>query len=250
VCGPLLAPHAVGDIVTRAFAPASQASVLGGDYLGRDVLTRLLHGGKFSLGVAAAATTLGFLVGMTLGFVAAEIRGRFDLVVTWLLDLLLSFPPLLLALLVIAGLGSSLPVLVGTIAFIQCSRVARISRAVAMNIASLEFVEVARARGEPLYSVLAREILPNAVRPLAVEYGLRLSYAVLFMSSLSFLGLGIQPPDADWGSMVRQNLSGLYYGAPAAIFPALLICLLVVGVNLAVDWLAGGSDRYMSEELR
>ena len=249
--GPYLAPHAVGEIVARgAFAPASPASLLGGDYLGRDVLSRLLHGARYSLGVAAAATTLGFLAGLTGGFTAAEIRGRFDLAVTWLLDILLSFPPILLALLVIAGLGPTLPVLVGTIAFIQSARVARVARAVAMGIAALEFVEVARARGESLFSVLAREILPNAVRPLAVEYGLRLSYAVLFMSSLSFLGLGIQPPEADWGGMVRQNVSGLYYGAPAAIFPAVLIGLLVLGVNLTVDWLAAGSDRHLSEELR
>jgi peptide/nickel transport system permease protein len=249
--GPLLAPHAVGEIVARgAFAPASGASWLGADYLGRDVLSRLLHGARFSLGVAAAATTLGFLAGVAAGFAAAEIRGRFDLVVTWLLDVLLSFPPILLALLVIAGLGSSLPVLIGTIAFIQSSRVARVARAVAMGIAALEFVEVARARGESLFSILTREILPNAIRPLAVEYGLRLSYAVLFMSSLSFLGLGIQPPEADWGGMVRQNVSGLYYGAPAAIFPAALIGLLVLGVNLTVDWLSAGSDRHLSEELR
>jgi peptide/nickel transport system permease protein len=251
LAGPLVAPHGVGEIVARgAFAPASPTSFLGADYLGRDVLSRLLHGARFSLGVAAAATTLGFLAGLAVGFAAAEIRGRFDLVVTWLLDVLLSFPPILLALLVIAGLGSSLPVLIVTIAFIQSSRVARVARAVAMGIATLEFVEVARARGESLASVLTREILPNSIRPLAVEYGLRLSYAVLFMSSLSFLGLGIQPPEADWGGMVRQNVSGLYYGAPAAIFPAALIGLLVLGVNLTVDWLSAGSDRHLSEELR
>jgi peptide/nickel transport system permease protein len=249
--GAALAPHDVGEIVARrAFAPAGPSSWLGGDYLGRDVLSRLLHGARFSLGVAAAATTLGFLAGMGVGFAAAEVRGRFDLAVTWLLDVLLSFPPILLALLVIAGLGSSVPVLVGTMAFVQSPRVARVARGVALGIAALEFVEVARARGESLLSVLAREILPNAVRPLAVEYGLRLSYAVLFMSSLSFLGLGIQPPEADWGSMVRENVSGLYYGAPAAIFPAVLIGLLVLGVNLTVDWLSAGADRRMSEELR
>jgi peptide/nickel transport system permease protein len=249
--GSFIAPNTVSALVGGgAFAPAHDTAFLGNDYLGRDLLSRLLNGAKYSLGIAAVATTLGFLIGMTIGFSAAEIRGRYDTAVTWLIDILLSFPPILLALLVIAGLGSSLPVLIGTIAFIQSPRVARVSRAVAMGIATLEFVEVARARGESLLSVLAREIFPNSLRPLAVEFGLRLSYAVLFMSSLSFLGLGIQPPNADWGSMVRENLSGLYYGAPAAIFPAILIGILVLGINLTVDWLSAGSDQRISEELR
>lgn len=249
--GSFVAPNTPGALIGGGgFAPAHDAALLGNDYLGRDLLSRLLHGAKFSLGVAAAATALGFLIGMTIGFSAAEIRGRYDTAVTWIIDVLLSFPPILLALLVIAGLGSSLPVLIGTIAFIQSSRVARVSRSVAMGIAALEFVEVARARGESLISILVREIFPSSMRPLAVEFGLRLSYAVLFMSSLSFLGLGIQPPNADWGSMVRENLPGIYYGAPAAIVPAVLIGLLVVGINLTVDWLSGGSDRHTSEELR
>jgi peptide/nickel transport system permease protein len=251
VFGSFAAPNTPGALVGGGgFAPAHDAALLGNDYLGRDLMSRLLHGAKFSLGVALAATLLGFLIGMAVGFSAAEIRGRYDTVVTWVIDVLLSFPPILLALLVIAGLGSSLPVLIGTIAFIQSSRVARVSRSVAMGIAALEFVEVARARGESLISILVREIFPSSMRPLAVEFGLRLSYAVLFMSSLSFLGLGIQPPNADWGSMVRENLPGIYYGAPAAIIPAVLIGLLVVGINLTVDWLSGGSDRHTSEELR
>ena len=251
VFGSFVAPNTPGALVGGGgFAPAHDAALFSNDYLGRDLMSRLLHGAKYSLGVATAATLLGFLIGMTVGFSAAEIRGRYDTAVTWVIDILLSFPPILLALLVIAGLGSSLPVLIGTIAFIQCSRVARVSRSVAMGIAALEFVEVARARGESLFSILRREIFPSSMRPLAVEFGLRLSYAVLFMSSLSFLGLGIQPPNADWGSMVRENLPGIYYGAPAAIVPALLIGLLVVGINLTVDWLSGGSDRHTSEELR
>lgn len=251
VFGSFVAPNTPGALVGGGgFAPAHDAALLGNDYLGRDLISRLLHGAKFSLGVALAATVLGFLIGMAVGFSAAEIRGRYDAAVTWVIDVLLSFPPILLALLVIAGLGSSLPVLICTIAFIQCSRVARVSRSVAMGIAALEFVEVARARGESLISILVREIFPSSMRPLAVEFGLRLSYAVLFMSSLSFLGLGIQPPNADWGSMVRENLPGIYYGAPAAIIPAILIGLLVVGINLTVDWLSGGSDRHTSEELR
>jgi peptide/nickel transport system permease protein len=249
--GSFLAPHPPGDITPGgAFAPPSATALLGNDYLSRDLFSRLLDGARFSLGVAGLATCLGFLAGMSIGFSAAEIRGRLDAAVTWAIDVLLSFPPILLALIVIAGLGTSLPVLIGTIAFIQSPRVARVSRAVALGIATLEFVEAARARGEGLAAILIREIFPSTVRPLAVEFGLRLSYAVLFMSSLSFLGLGIQPPDADWGGMVRENLPGLYYGALASIVPGIMIGLLVLGINLTVDWLSAGADAQIAEELR
>lgn len=250
ISGTALAPNDPGDLVAGVFAPPGSALPLGSDYLGRDLLSRLLCGAKFSLGLAGTATCLGFLLGISLGFSAAELRGRFDLLVTWAIDVLLSFPPILLALLIIAGLGSSLPVLIGVIAFIQMPRVARVARSIAMGIAAADFVEVARSRGESLVSILLREILPNAVRPLSVEFGLRLSFAVLFISSLSFLGLGIQPPEADWGTMVRENLSGIYYGAPAAIMPALMIGFLVVGLNLTVDWLGGGADRHIADEFR
>jgi peptide/nickel transport system permease protein len=248
--GPLLAPYGVGDLAGDVFERPSSTFLLGTDVLGRDVLTRLLYGVRLTVGVALAATTLGFLIGMAVGFSAAEIRGRFDDVVTWLIDVFLSFPPILLALIVIASLSSSLPVLIGTIAVIHASRVARVGRAVAMNIAALEFVEVARARGEKLVSILVREIWPSTVRPLAVEFGLRLTYSILFLSSLSFLGLGIQPPDADWGSMVKENMNGLQTHAYLAVLaPVIAIGLLTVGVNLIVDWLGSQSGRSISEEL-
>jgi peptide/nickel transport system permease protein len=248
--GPLLAPHPVGQIVTDVFAPPSGEALLGGDVLGRDVLSRLLYGAQLTVGVALAATVAGFLLGMAVGFAAAEIRGRFDDVVTWGIDVLLSFPPILLALIVIAALSSDLYVLVATIAVIHASRVARVSRAIAMNIAALEFVEVARARGEKLFSILVREIWPSTIRPLAVEFGLRMTYSILFLSSLSFLGLGIQPPDADWGSMVRENLNSLRTGDYIAVLaPAIAIAVLTVGVNLIVDWLGSQSGRSISEEL-
>jgi peptide/nickel transport system permease protein len=249
--GSLLAPHSVSELIGGgAFGPPSEVAVLGTDYLGRDLLSRLLHGAKYSVGIAAAATCLGFLVGMAIGFAAAELRGAFDSTIGWLCDILLSFPALLLALLAITAVGSSIPVLVGSIAFIQLPRVIRVSRAVGIGISTLDFVEVARARGESLASILLREILPNSIRPLAVEFGLRMSFAVLFISSLSFLGMGIQPPEADWGSMVRENLPGIYYSAGAAVYPALLIAMLVLGINLTVDWLSGTSRGAASGEMR
>ncbi len=248
--GPLIAPYNVGQIVGDVFDSPNDQSLLGTDVLGRDILTRLLYGAQLTVGVALAATVLGFLLGMAIGFSAAEIRGRYDDFVTWLLDVFLSFPPILLALIVIAALSSDLWVLICTIAVIHASRVGRVGRAVAMNIAALEFVEVARARGEKLTSILVREIWPSTIRPLAVEFGLRLTYSILFLSSLSFLGLGIQPPDADWGSMVRENLNALQRGAYIAVLaPAFSIAILTVGVNLIVDWLGSQSGRSISKEL-
>jgi peptide/nickel transport system permease protein len=250
VFGPYLAPYKVGQIVTGVFGSPSAEAWMGGDALGRDIFSRLLYGARLTVGVALAATVAGFLLGMAVGFSAAEIRGRFDDVVTWGVDVFLSFPPILLALIVIAALSSDLTVLIATIAVIHASRVARVSRAIAMNIAALEFVEVARARGEKLISILVREIWPSTVRPLAVEFGLRMTYSILFLSSLSFLGLGIQPPDADWGSMVRENLNSLRTGDYIAVLaPAIAIGVLTVGVNLIVDWLGSHSGRSISEEL-
>ncbi len=248
--GPLLAPYNVGQIVGGVFDRPNDQTLLGTDVLGRDILTRLLYGAQLTVGVALAATVMGFLLGMAVGFSAAEIRGRYDDFVTWLLDVFLSFPPILLALIVIAALSSDLWVLICTIAVIHASRVGRVGRAVAMNIAALEFVEVARARGEKLTSILVREIWPSTIRPLAVEFGLRLTYSILFLSSLSFLGLGIQPPDADWGSMVRENLNALQRGTYIAVLaPAFSIAILTVGVNLIVDWLGSQSGRSISKEL-
>ena len=251
VAGPWLAPHEVGAIISEShFEAPGINTLLGTDMLGRDILSRLLYGARMTVGVALAATVLGFLIGMADGFSAAEIKGRYDDFMLWLADMMLSFPPLLLALIIIASLSSSLPVLICTIAVLHASRVARVSRAVAMNIAALEFVEVARARGESLVSILVREIWPSTIRPLAVEFGLRLTYSILFLSSLSFLGLGIQPPDADWGSMVRENLNALQTGTYLAVLlPAFSIAILTVGVNLIVDWLGAQSGRSISEEL-
>ncbi len=249
--GPFLAPYGVGEIVSASrFADPGGGAILGTDTLGRDVLSRLLHGAQLTVGLALAATVLGFLIGMGLGFSAAEIGGRYDDFATWLIDTMLSFPPILLALIVIASLSSDIPVLIGTIAALHFSRVARVGRAIAMNIAALEFVEVARARGERLWSILAREIFPSTIRPLAVEFGLRMTYSILFLSSLSFLGLGIQPPDADWGSMVQENRGGLQTKAYLPVLaPAFAIATLTVGVNLIVDWLGAQSGRGISEEL-
>lgn len=248
--GPLFAPHSASEILSpAAFAPPGDGRLLGTDYLGRDLLSRMLFGARLTLGIAFAATLIGFVAGVLVGFVAAESSGWVDSAICRVLDIMISFPPILLALVVITGFGTSLSILIGTIAVIHSARVARIARAIAMNVAAFEFVEVARARGENMLSVIRHDIWPNTIRPLAVDFGLRLTFSVLFLSALSFLGLGVQPPAADWGLLVRENLSGLYYGALAALLPAAAIGALAVGVNLVVDWLASLSGREISSEL-
>ena len=251
VAGPVLAPAAPGEILTfTAFAPpGEEETLLGTDYLGRDLLSRLLYGAGLTLSLALATTALGFVAGVVTGFYAAEAGGRIDTFIFRIVDVVISFPPILLALVIIVGLGSSIPVLVCTVGLIQSPRVARIARAVAMDIGTRDFVEAARARGEGIASILVREVLPNSLLPLAAEFGLRLAYAVLLLAALSFLGLGIQPPLADWGALVRENMAGIYYGGWAVILPAVSIATLVVGINLFVDSLLVQANRDVSREM-
>jgi peptide/nickel transport system permease protein len=248
--GGWLAPQLPGAIVSsQSFATPGQVPPLGTDYLGRDLLSRLLHGARYTLGLASVTTAVGFVLGLLVGFAAAEAGGWTDVAISRALDVLISFPPLLLALVVIATLGPSIVVLIGTVAFIHAKRVARIARSIAMGIAAQDFVEVARARGEGSWWIIRREIWPNTLGPLAAEFGLRMTFSILFLSALSFLGLGIQPPLADWGLMVRENLSGLYYGVLPVLLPAMAIASLTVGINLVVDWLGSATDRDIAGEL-
>ena len=251
VVGPFVAPAAPGEILTfTAFAPpGGEDTVLGTDYLGRDLLSRMLYGAGLTIALAFTTTGLGFVAGVMVGFYAAEAGGRIDTFIFRIVDVVISFPPILLALVIIVGLGSSIPVLVCTVGLIQAPRVARIARAVAMEIATRDFVEAARARGETIWSILLREILPNSLLPLAAEFGLRLAYAVLLLAALSFLGLGIQPPLADWGALVRENMAGLYYGGWSVILPAASIATLVIGINLLVDSLLSQANRDISREM-
>jgi peptide/nickel transport system permease protein len=250
VIGPLFAPHSPNDIISDTiFAQPGEVGLLGTDSLGRDLFSRMLYGARTTIGLSFIATVIGFVIGMALGFTAAEAGQWVDDTISRFVDIMISFPPMLLALIVIAGLGSSMLVLVCTVGITHASRVARVSRAIAMEIAINEFVEVARARGESLISILRREIWPNSIRPLAAEFGLRYTYSILFLSGLSFLGLGIQPPAADWGMMVKENLAGLYYGAWAALLPAAAISIITVGINLIVDWLGAQTGKQISEEM-
>lgn len=250
VFGPWLTPYPPTKIVGGAFEPPG-AYILGTDVIGRDLLSRLLFGARLTLLITFAATTMGFVAGMAWGAAAAERGGLFDDLTDWCVNILLSVPPLMLGLLVVAVLSSSLAVLIGVIALIQMPRVVRVVRAVALNVTSMQFVEAARARGEGLWSILWREVLPNVLRPLGVEYGLRLTYSTLFISALSFLGLGVQPPDADWGGMVRENLSSIQQEIYLPVLaPALAIGAFGIAVNLIVDWLGEESAQAIPDELR
>jgi peptide/nickel transport system permease protein len=218
-------------------AEITAPTLLGLDNLGRDMFSRLLYGARTTITIAFITTCLSFTIGCLLGFAAAVSSGWLDMLLSRAVDALMAIPTLIFALLILSVLGTSIPVLIGTIAVLDSTRVFRLSRAVAMNIVPLEYVEAARLRGEGLAWVMRREVLPNALPPLIAEFGLRFCFTFLFIAALSFLGLGIQPPFADWGSMVRDNAQAISFGGIAPLIPAAAIALLVVGVNLVVDWI-------------
>ncbi|HTC12427.1 MAG TPA: ABC transporter permease [Acetobacteraceae bacterium] len=236
VLSPWLAPYAAGNVTAAdVFAPMSRAFPLGTDYLGRDMLSRVLLGARITVGVSLAATALACFTGVTLALAAAVHGGWVDAVLSRVLDALISVPSLMFSLVIVASLGSSLGVLILTAAVIYTPGAYRTARALAVNINALDFVTVARARGEGTWFIMREEILPNMVLPVLTDFGLRFVYVVLLLSGLSFLGLGVQPPNADWGSLVRENLEGLFDGAPAVIVPAIAIATLTIGVNLLID---------------
>ena len=235
IAGPWLAPFGQSAIVGAPWEPFSGVFWLGTDILGRDMLSLLLHGARTTVFVALISTALGFLIGITLGFMAAIVGGWVDHALSRAIDVLMSIPTLIFALVVLTVLPSSITIIVLVIATVDATRIFRLSRAIGMDIGAMDFVEVARLRKENTAYILAREILPNALPPLCAEFGLRLCYSILFLSTLSFLGLGIQPPLADWGSMVRDNAQGIAFGLIFPVIPAIAIASLTIGINLLVD---------------
>ncbi len=236
VGAPLLAPFGQADVLGDAWADPDPQHWLGLDNLGRDLFSRLLYGARMSIGLSLIITCLSFAIGVTAGFAAALSRGWIDTALSRLVDLILSMPTLIFAFIVLSVLGTELPVLVVTVALLDSVKVFRLARALAMNLGALEYVEVARVRGEGLWWVIRKEILPNAMAPLIAEFGLRFSFAFLFIAALSFLGLGVQPPFADWGSMVRDYRDMIAYDIAAPLYPAAAIAVLTIGVNFVVDW--------------
>ncbi|WP_083861803.1 ABC transporter permease [Halomonas sp. KM-1] len=244
--GPWLAPHGANALVSfEIFGPISLEYPLGTDFLGRDILSRLLHGAPYTIGVALAATVLACLFGVVLGLVAAASGGWIDAAISRTQDALIAIPNKIFALIMVASFGSSVPLLLIMAAFAYMPGSYRIARAVAVNVMTMDFVQVARARGEAMPYIMFIEVLPNMLRPVLTDFGLRFVYVVLLLSAMSFLGLGVQPPDADWGSLVRENIQGLGEGAPAVLAPAVAIATLTVGVNLIIDSFGARAKREM-----
>jgi peptide/nickel transport system permease protein len=242
VFAPLLAPYGEAQVFPVPYAPWTAEHPLGTDQIGRDILSRLIYGARNTIGIALATTLLAFMIGGGLALVAAIARGWTDQVLSRLVDVLMAIPSLIFALMLLSIFGSSVTSLIIIIAVLDSTRVFRLTRAVAMNVVVMEFVEAARLRGEGTWWIMRREILPNIMPPLVAEFGLRFCFVFLTIAALSFLGLGIQPPTADWGSMVRENASLIQfaqYDLKAGItplLPAAAIALLTVGVNFVVDW--------------
>lgn len=241
--GPLIAPYPVGRFVeNEVFSPASARLWLGSDYLGRDVLSRLIWGARYTVLLALGAAALAVLAGTSIALFAAIRGGMVDEVISRAMDTLISIPSKIFSLVLVAAFGSSLSLLLLIAAFTYIPGNYRIARALAVNLVGMDFVQVARARGEGVAYIARREILPNMIHPLMADMGLRFVFIVLLLSGLSFLGLGVQPPHADLGSLVRENISGLPQGASAILSPALAIASLTVGANLLIDSLKGGGQ--------
>ncbi|MBU3000807.1 ABC transporter permease [Roseovarius nubinhibens] len=243
---PLLAPYAENVSISAQYQPWTAPHFLGTDALGRDVLSRLIYGARNTVGIALLTTALAFTLGATFGLLAATLGGWFDTIASRMVDVLMAIPPLIFALLILTITGTSVAALILVIAVLDSTRVFRLSRAVAQGILTMDYIEVARMRGEGMFWLIRKEVLPNAAAPLIAEFGLRFCFVFLFISALSFLGLGIQPPTADWGGMVRESAKLISFAnfstwqtatfGLAPLLPAGAIALLTIGVNLIVDW--------------
>jgi peptide/nickel transport system permease protein len=234
---PLLAPFGEKEIVGDAFDIPGAEYLLGTDQLGRDMLSRMIYAARNTVGIALLTTILSFLLGSFLGMLAAVLGGWTDNILSRIVDVLMSIPQLIFALLLLTILGANVVNMILVIALLDSTRVYRLMRAVGMNIVVMDYVEAAKLRGEGLWWLIRKEILPNALAPLIAEFGLRFCFVFLTIAALSFLGLGIQPPTADWGTMVRDNAQLITFGEIIPLYPAAAIALLTVAVNFVVDWM-------------
>ncbi|CUH45728.1 putative D,D-dipeptide transport system permease protein DdpC [Ruegeria atlantica] len=236
IAAPLIAPYGMAEVVGDVWEPSSAEHLLGTDNIGRDLLTRMIYGGRTTIFIAAMATILSFITGTSLGLLAAVLGGWADQALSRMVDLIMSIPTLILALVILAIVPVTVPILILVMGLLDATRPYRLSRSVAVDINVMDYVEAAKLRGEGRRWIIFREILPNALSPLVAEFGLRFIFMVLFISTLSFLGLGVQPPLADWGGIVKENKDGIVYGIGAALYPAVAIATLAISVNLVADW--------------
>lgn len=246
---PLIAPYGEAEIVGRGYQPGGLHAtyLLGTDQIGRDIFSRLIYGARNTIGIAVVTTLISFLVGGTLGVLTALHRGWFDQVASRIVDAFLAMPVLIFALMFLAIFGKGVVNLIVILALLDATRVFRIARAAALNVVVMDFVEAADLRGESVAWIVFREIMPNIIAPLITEFGLRFCFVFLTISALSFLGVGIQPPTADWGSMVAENKSLIAYGNLTPLYPAGAIVLLTIGVNFVVDWLLNSTSGLRDE---
>ena len=236
IFAPFLTPYSETEIVGPEFDVWGDEFILGTDGLGRDMLTRLLFGARNTVGIAFITTVLALVIGGIMGLLAAIYTGWFDQIASRVVDVLMAIPQLIFALMLLTIFGTSIPILIIVIATLDATRIFRVTRAVSLNVVVLDYFEAARLRGERIFWLCIREILPNITAPLLAEFGLRFCFVFLMIAALSFLGLGIQPPTADWGSMVRENAVLITYGDITPILPAIAIAILTLGVNFLVDW--------------
>jgi len=236
IFAPWIAPYGEAEVVGAGYQPWSFEFLMGTDQLGRDLFSRLIYGARNTVGVALLTTMLSFALGGGLGLLAAIAKGWIDQILSRIVDALMAIPVLIFALLLLSIFGTSVVNMVLVLAVLDSTRVFRLTRAVAQNVVVMDYVEAARLRGEKLPWIMRREILPNIMAPLVAEFGLRFCFVFLTISSLSFLGLGLQPPTADWGSMVYENKMLITVGRLTPLLPAGAIALLTVGVNFVVDW--------------
>ena len=239
---PFIAPYGEAEVFPIPYAPWSSEFVFGTDQIGRDIFSRLIYGARNTVGIAVATTALAFIIGGVLGLAAAIARGWLDQLLSRTVDVLMAIPSLIFALVLLSIFGSTVTNLIIIIAVLDSTRVFRLTRAVSINVVVMDYVEAARLRGEGLIWIMRREILPNIMPPLIAEFGLRFCFVFLTIAALSFLGVGIQPPTADWGSMVRENASLIQFAqydikaGLTPLLPAAAIALLTVAVNFVVDW--------------
>ena len=233
---PWIAPFGESEIVGKKYLPWGEEYLLGTDNLGRDMLTRLIYGARNTVGIALVTTVYAFVLGGMLGIIAAVLGGWVDQLLSRMVDVLMAIPALIFAMLLLSIFGTSVLSLILIIGLLDATRIFRITRAVSLNVVVMDFVEAARLRGEKLAWITLREILPSISAPLAAEFGIRFCFVFLTISALSFLGLGIQPPTADWGSMVRDTADLITFEDYTPLIPAAAISVLTIGVNFVVDW--------------
>ncbi len=237
IFAPWIAPYGESEVISSAFAPADENMLLGADQLGRDMFSRIIFGARNTVGLALVATLAAFFMGALAGLLAAVKGGWFDQFMGRFADVIMSIPSLIFALLMLSIFGPQISVIIIAVAIIYAPRVFRLTRAVAGNVVVMDYIEAAKLRGEGDWYLIRREILPNSTAPLVAEFGLEFCFVFLLVAGLSFLGLGIQPPTADWGSMVRENATLISFGDITPLIPAAAIALLTVAVNFVVDWM-------------